>query len=33
MMQEVTSFSGRQEVLKSMVVDKIRLQSRTTEKY
>ena len=33
MMQEVKSSSERQEVLKGMVVDKIRLQSRATEKY
>ena len=33
MMQEVKLFSERQEVLKGMVEDKIRLQSRATEKY
>ena len=33
MMQEVKSSSERQEVLKGMVEDTIRLQSRATEKY
>ena len=33
MMQEVKLLSERQEVLKGMVKDKIRLQSTTTEKY
>ena len=33
MMQEVKLLSERQEVLKGMVEDKIRLQSRATEKY
>ena len=33
MMQELKLLSERQEVLKGMVEDKIRLQSRATEKY
>ena len=33
MMQEVKLLSERQEVLKGMVEDKIRLQSKATEKY
>ena len=33
MMQEVKLLSERQEALKGMVEDKIRLQSRATEKY
>ena len=32
-MPEVTVLSERQEILKSMVENKIRLQSRATEKY
>ena len=32
-MQEVKLLSERQEILKGMVEDKIRLQSRATEKY
>ena len=32
-MQEVKVLSGRQDILKSMVEDKIRLPSRATEKY
>ena len=33
MMQEVKFLSERQEILKGTVEDKIRLQSRATEKY
>ena len=33
MMQEVKSLSERQEILKGMVEDKIRLLSRATEQY
>ena len=33
MMQEVKLLSEREEVLKGMVEEKIRLQSRATEKY
>ena len=33
MMQEVKLLSERQEILKGMVEDKLRLQSRATEKY